>query len=280
MPNVPVSPAKRNSLKEIFTASKPIVGMVHLQPLPGSPAYHGEKVDRIVEAALRDAAALKDGGVDGVMVENMLDLPFAKASDIGFETVACMVAAAREVKKATSLPLGVNCLANGVVQAMAVAIATGADWVRANEWANAYIADEGYTEAAAPRALRYRSFLRAEHVKVFADVDVKHGSHYIIADRSIEEQAMDAEFFGADALIVTGSRTGVEPPLQRVRRVKRISHLPVLIGSGLDEQNVGRLFRFADGAIVGTSLKKEGKWWNPVDASRVRRLMKAVSAFR
>lgn len=267
-------------MHDLFTVELPIIGMVHLQPLPGAPRYRGAAVDEIVELALRDAEALSQGGVDGLIVENMMDAPFLKAKDVGHETAAAMTAAAREIRKAVGLPMGINCLANAVIPSIAVAAASGAKWVRANLWANAYIADEGYVEAAAPRALRYRSFLRQEHLKIFADVAVKHGSHFITSDRTLAEQVKDVEFFDADVLVVSGARTGTPPSIDRLKEVKPVATLPVLVGSGLDPKNAPELLARSDGAIVGTFFKKAGRWRNPVQKQRVERLMGVVRRIR
>jgi len=271
---------KQDALHELFTVELPIIGMVHLQPLPGAPRYRGAAIDEIVELALRDAEALSEGGVDGLIVENMMDAPFLKAEEIGHETVAAMTAAAREIRKAVGLPIGINCLANAVIPSVAVAAASGAKWVRANLWANAYIADEGYVEAAAPKALRYRSFLRQEHLKIFADVAVKHGSHFITSDRPLGEQVKDVEFFDADVLVVSGVRTGTPPSTERLREVKSVATLPVLVGSGLEPGNAPQLLAQSDGAIVGTFFKKSCLWRNPVQKQRVERLMDAVKRIR
>jgi len=271
---------KQDALHELFTVELPVIGMVHLQPLPGAPRYRGAAIDEIVELALRDAEALSEGGVDGLIVENMMDAPFLKAEEIGHETVAAMTAAAREIRKTVGLPTGINCLANAVIPSMAVAAASGARWVRANLWANAYIADEGYVEAAAPKALRYRSFLRHEHLKIFADVAVKHGSHFITSDRTLSEQVKDVEFFDADVLVVSGVRTGTPPSTERLREVKSVAALPVLVGSGLEPGNASQLLAQSDGAIVGTFFKKSGLWRNPVQKQRVERLMDAVKRIR
>jgi len=276
----PLIPIKPDALRELFRNLKPIIAMIHLPPLPGSPRYTGISVEEIIDYALRDAEVLKSSEVDGLQVENIGDYPYLKPDDIGHETSAVLAVVAREVRKATGLPVGVCCLANGVIPAIAACLASGGKWVRAAEWANAYIADEGFIEAAAPKSMRYRSNLRATDIKVFADVHVKHGSHFIISDRPFEEQVADVEFFDADAVIVSGSRTGAETPLDRVVRAKQATRLPVLIGSGLNPSNAESLLRVADGAIVGSYLRKDGKFWNPVDYSRLKELMSVVKRLR
>ena len=182
------------------------------------------------------------------------------------------------VQHAVSIPVGVNVLANGAIHALAVAQAGGASFVRVNQWANAYVANEGIIEGPAARATRYRSWLRAHDVRVFADVHVKHGSHAIVADRSIPELTRDAEFFDADAVIATGSRTGDAAQLGEVRTIRDATQLPLLIGSGVTPDNVGELLSVADGVIVASALKEEGVWWTPVSQAKVRAFMDVVDA--
>jgi len=271
---------KPNALTELFKNPKPIIAMIHLPPLPGAPRYSGMAVEDIIQYALRDAEVLKSGEVDGLQVENIGDYPYLKPEEIGHETASILAVVSREVRKSTGLPVGVCCLANGVIPAIAACVASGGKWVRAAEWANAYIADEGFVEAIAHRALRYRAGLRAYDVKVFADVQVKHGSHFIISDRPFEEQVADVEFFDADAVIVSGTRTGAETPLERVVKAKQSTYLPVLIGSGLNPSNAEKLLSVADGAIVGSYMRKDGKFWNPVELERVKSLMAVVKKLR
>ncbi|MDJ0270953.1 MAG: BtpA/SgcQ family protein [Aigarchaeota archaeon] len=266
-----------NILEEIFGVAKPIIGMVHLKPLHGSPRFRERAYD-LFETALKDAEALKEGGVDGVQVENMGDSPFLKPGEIGHEVVALVASVAREVRRATGLPTGVFVLANGVEESIAAAKACGARWVRANMWAYAYIADEGFVEAAAPRAERLKGIDMS--VSVFADVLVKHGSHLITSDIPLATQVSRLEELGADAIIASGERTGAETPLERLQRVKSAASRPVLVGSGITPANVERLLTVADGAIVGTYFKVDGVLANPVDARRVREIMRIVERLR
>ncbi len=267
------------SLEELFGCTKPIIGMVHLPPLPNSPKYQGNKVELILEHALRDAEALKEGGVDGVQVENIGDKPFMKPGQITDETTAIVAIVAREVRKATGLPTGVFILANGIEESISAAAASGAKWIRANMYNLAYIADEGLVESAAPKAERRKTNLRAD-VKIFADVLVKHGSHFLTQDLPLEYKVRRLEETGAEAIIVSGERTGAETPAERVKQVKQTATKPVLIGSGLTPENATTLLKTADGAIVGTYLKKEGKLQNPIDPERVKRLVNVVKRLR
>jgi membrane complex biogenesis BtpA family protein len=275
-----VLPAKPDALSELFPHPKPVIGVIHLRPLPGAPRYDGSPVGEIYAAAAVDARTLADGGIDGIIVENASDLPFARPEDIGPETVAALTAACLEVRAAVDVPIGITCVANGIIPALAVAKAVGARWVRANQWVNAYVANEGFLNGPAPAALRYRAAIGARDVRIFADVHVKFGAHAITADRSVAEQATDAEWFDADVLIATGARTGSPTQVGEVEQVRAGTNLPVIIGSGLDPEQVPSLFRVADGAIVGQWLKRDGHWWNPVDPHRVARLMTAVARQR
>jgi membrane complex biogenesis BtpA family protein len=202
--------AKPNAIQAIFGRRKAVIGVIHLRALPGAPDYDGASMDALLAHALSEAERYRAGGVDGLIVENHGDIPFAKPEELGPETAACMAVITQAVRAATALPVGVNVLANGAVQALAVAKAAGAAFIRVNQWANAYVANEGFMEGKAGAAARYRAWLRARDVKIFADVHVKHGAHAITADRSIQELARDVEFFDADVAIATGQRTGIQ----------------------------------------------------------------------
>lgn len=267
---------KANAVTGTFGRSKAVIGVIHCRPLPGSPAYDGEDPSSIVEHAVQEAGRYERGGVHGLIVENHGDIPFSKPGDLGPETAAMMAVILDRVRRSVRIPVGVNILANGAVQALAVARAAGGAFVRVNQWANAYVANEGIIEGPAAIATRYRSWLRANDVKIFADVHVKHGSHAIVADRSIPELARDAEFFDADVVIATGQRTGDAADLDEVRTIAEATSLPVLIGSGVTTSNAGELLSIADGLIVASSLKEEGVWWTPVSERKVSEFMVAI----
>ena len=280
MPKPQVLPPKPDALRALFPVSKPIIGVIHLQPLPGAPRYTGQPVQEIYDAAVADARTLAQGGVDGIILENASDMPFSRPEHIGPETVAGLTAACLAVRGAVATPIGITCVANGVIPALAVAKAVGARWVRANQWVNAYVANEGILNGPAPEAMRYRARIRADDVAIFADVHVKFGAHAITADRGIAEQATDAEWFDADVLIASGTRTGSPTEPREVDEVRSGTNLPVIVGSGLSADQVPALFASADGAIVGQWLKRDGRWWNPVDPHRVELLMNAVAKLR
>ncbi len=149
-------------------------------------------------------------------------------------------------------------------------MAGGAKFIRVNQWANAYVANEGFMEGGAAEAMRYRSMLRAEHIKVFADSHVKHGSHAIIADRTKAELTRDLEFFDADGVIATGQRTGNTATIEEIEEIGAATNRPILVGSGVDKDNIVEILKLKNGVIVASSLKRGGVWWNPVDIERVR----------
>lgn len=269
-------------IRKTFAQPKPIIGMVHLFPLPGSPLYdpHGMGMEKLAEIAVEDALRLERGGVDGLQIENIWDYPYLKGQDIGDETVAAMTAIAVKVKEAVHIPIGINCHLNGGFAATAVALAAGAKWVRVFEWVNAYVSHAGLTEGIGAKLARYRSMLKADHIKYLCDVNVKHGSHFIISDRSIAEQAHDAQSEGADALIVTGFETGVPPTYEKVNELSSAISLPVFLGSGITAENAKSLLSCSDGAIVGSAFKEGGNWKNLVCEENVRHFMDIVKDIR
>jgi len=279
--NLSVTPMDRpDALWGLFGVSKAIIGTIHLSPLPGSPRYEGQPVKQIRQQAVEDARRYAEGGVDGLIVENEGDTPFLKPDDLGPETPACMAVITAAVVDAVALPTGVLVLANATLHSIAVAKAAGAQFIRANQWANAYVANEGFLEGTAGRALRYRAGLGATDVRVLADVHVKHGSHSIVADRTIAELTRDTEAFDADVVIATGQRTGDPTLVEEITAISDVATRPVLIASGLNAENAGELLRHADGAIVGSAMKVDGAWWNPVSVESTRRIMDVVRCMR
>ncbi len=270
MSNLGVFPPKPSALNALFGTERVVIGVVHSLPLPGSPHYRGRALDEVYRFAVEEALAYREGGVHGVIVENAWDLPFARPGDLDFETAASMAVMTDRVRQAVELPIGVNVLANGARCALAATQAAGGGFVRVNQWVNAYVANEGILNGASAEATRYRAKIRAEDLKVFADVHVKHGSHSIVADRTLQQQVEDAEFFDADVLIATGSRTGDQTPLDEVRGIREASALPVIIGSGMNADNAAGLLEACHGAIVASSLKDNNRWWGRVDVAKVR----------
>jgi membrane complex biogenesis BtpA family protein len=272
--------AKPNAIEEIFGRRKAVIGVIHSLPLPGSPNYDGEPMEDIVAFAVAEAERYRNGGVDGLIVENHGDIPFAKPERLGPETAAAMAVMTDAVRRQSGLPIGVNVLANGAIQALAVAKAAAAAFVRVNQWSNAYVANEGLMDGPAGEAARYRAWLRAKSVRIFADVHVKHGAHAITGDRTITELARDNEFFDADVAIATGQRTGDSATMDELQTIASGTSLPVAVGSGVTPDNVGDIFTVADAVIVASYLKHDGAWWNPVDPDRLQVFMQAVNKAR
>jgi len=273
-------PTNAGPLQKLFPVGKPIIGMVHVKPLPGSPRGRGADLEAVYDAAVEEALLLARGGVDGLLLENAGDIPFLKPEDIGFETVGPMSVIGDRIRRAAKLPLGFNIVANAAQASLACARSCGADFVRVNQWANAYVANEGIIEGAAPRALRYRNAIGAENILVFADVHVKHGSHAIVGDRDLAEQTRDVEFFGADILIATGNRTGHAAEAAEIEGIRQGATKPILVGSGVTPDTVENLLGAADGAIVGSWFKDTNNMWGTVDPAKVERLMEKVHRVR
>lgn len=262
----------------LFSNPKPVLGVIHVGALPGTPASE-RSVAEITAQAVREAATYRDGGVDGVIIENMHDVPYLRGA-VGPEIVAAMAVIGHEVKTASRLPVGIQILAGANREALAVAHAAGLDFIRAEGYVFAHVADEGLIQSSAAELLRYRKMIGADRVQVWTDVKKKHSSHAITADITLGATAEAAEFMRAEAVIVTGSVTGNAPKLADVQEVKAHCRLPVLLGSGIDANNIAEFYPAADGFIIGTYFKTGGHWMNPVEAEQVRALMALVKRLR
>jgi uncharacterized protein len=252
---------------------KALFGMVHLRPLPGAPLFGGS-LDAVIEAALRDAKEIAAGGCDGLLFENFGDRPFARKG-VAPETIACMARVLAEVVREVRLPFGVNVLRNDALAALGVAVATGAAFIRVNVHTGAMFTDQGLIEGQAAETLRHRAAIAPE-VAIFADHLVKHATPPPGNDPV--RSAKDLRLRGlADALIISGSETGNAPAADRLSIVRAAVDAPILIGSGLAAEN-SSLFADADGAIVGTSIKRGGGVDEPVQRERVARLVAAWRA--
>ncbi len=273
-----------DSLAGMFGVGKPVIGMVHLWPLPGAPGYSGYGMDSILDQARRDAKALLAGGVDGLIVENMWDLPYYAGASVPLEAVTAQTVAARSIVEmarelASPVPVGINVVHNGGVVELAIAVAAGAAFIRVCILTGARLWDTGDLDhGCAADLLRRRKDLGAEEIKLFADVDKKHSLPFPGLD--LETHIEWTEFYRADALIVSGRMTGDAPSLDKVRRARELATRPILMGSGTTADNIVDFLQYADGAIVGSSLKVDGVAENPVDVERVRRYMAAVRTVR
>jgi membrane complex biogenesis BtpA family protein len=257
----------------LFDSTKPVIAMIHVGALPGTPAS-GLTLKAIEVQAMDDARIYREAGVHGLMLENMHDTPYLRGR-VGPEIVAAMAIIARAVKDASRLPCGVQILAAANTEAMAVAHAAGLDFIRAEGFAFAHVADEGVIQSSAAELLRYRRRIGGENVQVWADVKKKHSAHAITADVGIGETAHAVEFLRGDAVIVTGAVTGDAPQRADVLEVKRKTRLPVYLGSGVTAANLKEFFRAADGFIVGSEFKAGGHWSHAVEPARVEKFMRA-----
>ncbi|HET8781336.1 MAG TPA: BtpA/SgcQ family protein [Pyrinomonadaceae bacterium] len=254
--------------------AKSIIGVIHVGALPGTPRGL-RTVAELVALAKDEARMYREAGVDSVIIENMHDVPYLRG-EVGPEIVAAMTAVAVEVKHECGLPVGVQILAGANIEAMAVAHAAGLDFIRAEGYAYAHVADEGLIQSSAARLLRYRKMIGATNVQVWADVKKKHAAHAITADVSLGETAETVEFMGADCIIVTGSATGKPPSITDVQEAKSHCRLPVFLGSGITDTNIGEFHEHADGFIIGSAFKIDGLWSNTIDPARVSRVMNAL----
>ncbi|ELY88461.1 BtpA/SgcQ family protein [Natrinema altunense] len=271
--------ATATALSERFDADRPVIGMVHLPPLPGAPAFDGDR--RAVRTrALEDATRLEAGGVDGIVLENFGDAPF-HPDDVPKHVVAEMTAVATALTDAVDVPVGINVLRNDARAALSIAAAADAAFVRVNVHVGTAATDQGLVEGRAHETLRLRDRIGAD-VAILADVHVKHATP--MGQRDIERTALETvERGAADGVIVSGAGTGVETSLADVERVadalaeRDHDRVPVFVGSGVTSETVTECFDAdADGVIVGTALKRGGETTAPVSRERVEALVAAA----
>jgi membrane complex biogenesis BtpA family protein len=253
-----------------------LIGVVHVAPLPGAPRRDAADGRSFVDRAVRDARAYAGAGFDGVLVENYGDAPWFK-DRVPAETCAALAVVAAAVRDAVprGVRVGVNVLRNDARTAVAVAAAAGLDFVRVNVLAGAAVTDQGIVEGDAANVLRDRARL-VPRLRILADVRVKHATP--LGPRRIEDEVKDLlGRGGADALVVTGSRTGEPVDLDLLAAVRAAaSRAAVLVGSGATARTVRELLRTADGVIVGTAVERGGTTGNAVDPGRARAFARAA----
>jgi hypothetical protein len=250
--------------------------MVHVLALPGTPNCRCSS-EKIINKAIEEAKIYKQNGIDVVMIENMHDVPYIRTA--GPEIVSLMAIIGREIKK-LGLYCGVQILAGANKEALAVAHSAGLDFIRAEGFVYAHIADEGYIEACAGDLLRYRKKIGAENVMIFTDIKKKHSSHAITSDVSIAETAHAADFFMSDGLIITGTSTGIKPKLDEVKEVRKSTKNLVILGSGITAENLKEYINYADIFIVGSYFKKEGDWKNEIDKERIEKFINKFNSLK
>ncbi|MHC5024114.1 MAG: BtpA/SgcQ family protein [Planctomycetota bacterium] len=264
---------------DIFGCEKALVGMVHVQALPGTP---GQTLpfDKIVRRASHEARLLAESGFDALIIENMHDVPYMRR-EVGPEIVAAMTAIGSAVRRVIDVPLGVQVLAGANRASLAIAHTIGAQFIRAEGFVFASVADEGLlADADAGPLLRFRKAIGAENVCILADVKKKHSAHALTADIDVAEMTKAADFFGADGVILTGIATGQPIRLDDLGTARVATTLPLIVGSGVTPDSVGDLLAYADALIVGSWYKRGGFWRNPPDDARARELVAAVQAAR
>lgn len=262
---------------KLFKKKCSIIGMIHVGALPGCPLFSGS-INKIVKKACYETELYLKHGLDGILVENMHDVPYVQSKHFGPEVTASMSRICTELRKVVpqTVPFGIQVLSCGNKEALAVAKACYMDFIRAEGFVFSHVADEGFTDANAGLILRYRKQIEAENVLVFTDIKKKHSSHTITGDISIVETAKAAEYFLSDGVIITGSATGEPANVKELQEVKSKIKIPVLIGSGVTYDNV-ESFTSANALIVGSHFKKDGKWNNDVDENRVIKFMEKMS---
>ncbi len=262
----------------IFGINKAVVGMIHVDALPGTPKYKGD-VEGIINSAVKEAIIYKNSGIDAIAIENMHDIPYLKRN-VGPEIISLISIIGREVKKVSQLPCGIQILAGANKDALAAAHSAGMDFIRSEGFVFAHVADEGIMDSDAGELLRYRKQIGAENILIFTDIKKKHSSHSITTDVDIVETAKAAEFFLSDGVILTGISTGKETDIDDLKKVKDAVKIPVLIGSGLTANNIEKYFPAADAFIIGSYFKHSGEWKNEVDADRVKTLADKINNLR
>lgn len=251
--------------------NKSIIGMLHIQALPGTPKNH-LSMPEIIDFTLKEAELYCQYGIDTLIIENMHDTPYLNR-EVGAEITTAMAIIAYELKKRFSLKLGIQILAGANKEALAAAFCSGADFIRAEGFVFSHVADEGLMNSCAGELLRYRKAIGADQVKIITDIKKKHSAHAITADVDIVETAKAAQFFAADGVIVTGSSTGVSADLSELKSVKNGVDIPVLIGSGITAENLLSYLEFADGLIIGSYFKEKGYWANNISVERVKQVI-------
>jgi uncharacterized protein len=261
------------NLKQIFNTTQPIIGVVHLLPLPTSARWGGN-LNAVIDRAEQEAVALVSGGVDGIIIENFFDAPFPK-SQVDPAVVSAMTTIVSRLMELVSQPIGINVLRNDSLSAMAIASCTGAAFIRVNVLSGVMATDQGLIEGCAHSLLRYRREL-GSNVKILADVLVKHAHPLSSSDLTTAvKETIDRGL--ADAVILSGVATGSPPSLEDLRLAKAAAGgVPVIVGSGADCDNITNLMQFADGAIVSSSLKRQGKIENLIDPIRVSQFVEAM----
>ncbi|ALC44410.1 CG8607 [Drosophila busckii] len=267
---------------QIFGQQKcKVIGMIHVDALPGTPGYAGNW-QQTIEKAKYEAELYKRQQLDAVLIENMHDIPYVQESHLGPEIVACMTRLAQSVRSILpkQTPCGVQLLACGNKQALAVAKASQLQFIRAEGFVFGHVADEGYTDACAGELLRYRRLIDAQDVLIFTDLKKKHSSHAITSDVSLLETSHAAEFFLTDGIIITGTATGQAANPNDVAELSGKLKVPLIIGSGVTKDNIASYYKETQAVIIGSHFKKRGNWQEDIDEHNVESFMSKLCELR
>jgi membrane complex biogenesis BtpA family protein len=250
-----------------------LAAVIAVLPLPGSPLYDGDD-QRVIDQALSDLEIYKEAGVDSILLENDHDLPYIQPP-LDEKSIALMTRIAREARSRFGGPIGIQMLEAANITSLEIAAEADLDYIRVEAYVFAHVGGSGIINGSAGKILRRRKELNAEYIKVFADVKKKHGSHSLTIDLDIKDEIAQAEFFLVDGVIVTSQFTGINPDKDDLLEAKSATKLPVLIGSGMTAENIDEYLPFADGFIVGSYFRKDGKFLEKLEPDRLHKFMKA-----
>lgn len=248
-----------------------LAAMIAVLPLPGSPLYDGND-QRVIDQALSDLEVYKAAGVDSIIFENDHDLPYIQPP-LDEKGIALMTRIAKEARQRFEGPMGIQMLEAANITSLEIAAEADLDFIRVEAYVFAHVGGSGVINGSAGKILRRRKEIQAEHIKVFADVKKKHGSHSLTIDLDIKDEIMQAEFFLVDGVIVTSQFTGVNPDKNDLLKAKSATQLPVLIGSGMTAENIQDYLPLADGFIVGSYFRRDGKFLEVLEPERLDRFM-------
>lgn len=261
----------QNTKANFSSSSKSLIGMIHVPALPGTP-FNKLSPKEIVNKCIEEAIIYKSAKIDSIMIENMHDAPYLKRN-VGPEITSLMTIIGYEVRKIfPEESIGVQILAGANKESLSVAYSAGLDFIRAEGFVFGHLADEGFFESDAGELLRFRKNICAENIKIFTDIKKKHSANMITSDVSIFDMAKNAQFFGSDGIIITGTSTGGEADIEDLQQVQKCS-LPILIGSGITYENIDNYFDYANGFIVGSYFKKDGLWSNELQFKKINNVV-------
>jgi len=248
-----------------------LAAMIAVLPLPGSPLYEGDD-QTVMDQALADLDVYQQAGADSILFENDHDLPYIQPP-LDEKGILLMTKIVNQARKRFNGPIGIQMLEAANITSLEIAAEADLDYIRVEAFVFAHVGGSGIINGSAGKILRRRKELKAEHIKVFADVKKKHGSHSLTIDLDIKDEIMQAEFFLADGVIVTSQFTGINPDKNDLIKAKSVTELPVLIGSGMTAENIQEYLSLADGFIVGSYFRRGGKFLETLDLERLHQFM-------